>query len=160
MRFPERHLSGIREEGERCARQTLRTFQGDDSGERIPFTENDERRDGKGTQLPTPVIPLAAQSCRDCGTGHTRDVRCVGRTTKGTPARTGVPFILPIRTSHRGHPHFRSCFDSGSERTRLPVVAKMALHSAGITGGSAGSPSPVGGNVLLRKCTSTGTACA
>ena len=27
---------------------------------------------------------------------------------------------------------------------RLPVAAKMALHSAGMTGGSAGSPRPVG----------------
>ena len=159
-------MAGIREEGETYARQKLRELQGDDRGERIPFTVNDERRDEKGTQLPTPVIPLAPQSCRDCGTGHTCgalrswiEVK-VGRTTKGTPARTGVPIIHPDYPSNRGQPHFKSCFDSGSERTRLPVAAKMALHSAGITGGSAGSPSPVGGNVLLRKCTSTGTACA
>jgi hypothetical protein len=33
--------------------------------------------------------------------------------------------------------HERSCLDSGSERTRLPVAAKMALQTAGITGGSA-----------------------
>jgi len=36
-------------EGETCARQKLRTFQGDNRGEHIPFTVNDERRDGKGT---------------------------------------------------------------------------------------------------------------
>ncbi len=37
------------------------------------------------------------------------------------------------------------CLASGSERTRLPVAAKIALQSAGGTGGNAGSPSPVGG---------------
>ncbi len=33
---------------------------------------------------------------------------------------------------------------TGSERTRLPVAAKSALHTAGKAGGSAGSPRPVG----------------
>src|SRR5215469_7379646 len=34
---------------------------------------------------------------------------------------------------------------TGNERIRVPVAAKMALVRAGITGGSAGSPRPVGG---------------
>src|SRR6266446_3937719 len=44
--------------------------------------------------------------------------------------------------------------ESGSERIRLPVTAKMALVSAGIMGGSAGSQRPVGGLLVVRKCTS------
>ena len=43
----------------------------------------------------------------------------------------------------------------GSVRTRCPVAAKMALHTAGARGGSAGSPSPVGSWSLATKCTST-----
>ena len=46
----------------------------------------------------------------------------------------------------------------GNERTRLPVAAKMALHRAGITGGRAGSPSPVGPWSVRTKCTSIGGA--
>jgi hypothetical protein len=45
----------------------------------------------------------------------------------------------------------RSCLDSGSDRTRFPVAAKMALHTAGMTGGSAGSPTPVGGKLVFLK---------
>ncbi len=41
---------------------------------------------------------------------------------------------------------------------RLPVAAKMALHTAGIAGGSAGSPMPVGEWSVWRKCTSAGRA--
>jgi hypothetical protein len=44
----------------------------------------------------------------------------------------------------------------GSERTRLPVAAKMALHNAGTTGGSAGSPMPVTGESLFTNDTSSG----
>src|SRR5262249_42990960 len=51
----------------------------------------------------------------------------------------------------------RSCLVSGSERTRFPVAAKIALHTAGRTGGRAGSPSPLGENWVFRKETSTGT---
>jgi hypothetical protein len=39
-----------------------------------------------------------------------------------------------------------SCAGSiGRLRTRLPVAAKIALHSAGAIGGTPGSPMPVGG---------------
>ncbi len=37
---------------------------------------------------------------------------------------------------------FRSWFFSGSERTRLPVAAKIALHNAGATTATGGSPTP------------------
>src|ERR1035437_6609740 len=68
-------------------------------------------------------------------------------------------FDLPSSIFHRRYVQLRSCFDNGSVRTLFPVAAKIALHSAGITGGSAGSPSPVGGLSVLRKDTSTGQDC-
>ena len=40
---------------------------------------------------------------------------------------------------------------SGSVRTRWPLAAKIALQIAGATGGSAGSPMPVGGLSLWIK---------
>ena len=43
---------------------------------------------------------------------------------------------------------------------RFPVAAKIALQSAGTTGGSAGSPMPVGGYSVTFQCTSTGGDCA
>src|SRR5215510_1372917 len=53
------------------------------------------------------------------------------------------------------------CFDNGSDRTRVPDAAKMALATAGSTGGSDGSPRPVGGLFDFSQCTSiTGGACA
>ncbi len=45
-------------------------------------------------------------------------------------------------------------FARGRARMRLPVTAKIALQMAGNTGGSAGSPSPVGEFAVCRKCTS------
>ncbi len=46
----------------------------------------------------------------------------------------------------------RSCYASwspiGSWRMRLPVAAKMALHSAGANGGTPGSPTPLGGTSM------------
>src|SRR6185312_14174511 len=52
-----------------------------------------------------------------------------------------------------------SCLASiGNERMRLPVAWKMALVTAGITGGRAGSPRPVGGLFDTRKVTSTSGA--
>ncbi len=42
---------------------------------------------------------------------------------------------------------------TGSLRMRFPVAAKMALHSAGATGGTAVSPTPEGGASLATMCT-------
>src|SRR6185503_16210641 len=51
-------------------------------------------------------------------------------------------------------------FESGRLLMRLPVAAKIALLTAGSTGGSAGSPRPVGGLFVTTKCTSiSGGAC-
>src|SRR5688572_22257868 len=59
------------------------------------------------------------------------------------------------------HAHDIPLFDSGIVRILLPVAAKIALATAGRIGGSAGSPRPVTGLSLARKCTSiTGGACA
>jgi hypothetical protein len=49
----------------------------------------------------------------------------------------------------------RSSGRIGRRRTRLPVAAKIALHSAGATGGTVNSPAPVGGSSLGMMCTST-----
>ena len=48
----------------------------------------------------------------------------------------------------------KPCLESGNERTRLAVAAKIALQIADSTGGSAGSPSPVGEFCVFLKCTS------
>src|ERR1700688_2703388 len=56
--------------------------------------------------------------------------------------------------------HEYPCLAIGTERTRSPVISKIALQIAGRTGGSAGSPKPVGGFAVCRKWTSiSGGAC-
>ena len=50
--------------------------------------------------------------------------------------------------------HCRSVRAMGRRRMRLPVAAKMALQTAGGSGGRAGSPKPVGGLSLWMKYTS------
>ena len=45
----------------------------------------------------------------------------------------------------------RSLLDSGILRTRCPVAAKMALHTAGASGGKAGSPEPGDREVGLQE---------
>jgi hypothetical protein len=44
--------------------------------------------------------------------------------------------------------HHASWSPIGSLRMRLPVAAKMALHSAGANGGTPGSPTPLGGTLM------------
>lgn len=43
----------------------------------------------------------------------------------------------------------------GRERTRLPVAAKIALHTAGAIGGTATSPTPPGFSLLSTMCVAT-----
>ncbi len=54
--------------------------------------------------------------------------------------------FLPNAKSHgcltQPHALLRSWFFKGSERMRLPVAAKMALHNAGATTATGGSPQP------------------
>ena len=66
--------------------------------------------------------------------------------------------LMPFRANYTNYAHLRPCFVNGSDRILRPVAAKIALHSAGTTGGSAGSPIPVGDEDVNRKCTSTGGA--
>src|SRR5262245_42832571 len=74
-----------------------------------------------------------------------------------------VPRLAPLARDGRpgtGQASRNPLFDSGSVRSRLPVAAKIALLTAGSTGGSAGSPRPVGGLLVSTKCTSiSGGAC-
>ncbi len=44
-------------------------------------------------------------------------------------------------------------FESGNSRTRFPVAAKIALQSAGMNGGTPGSPTPAGGAALSTRWT-------
>ena len=62
--------------------------------------------------------------------------RCTLLTVHGGKSRPGrLP--SPLR--------YQAVFNrTGSERMRFPVTAKIALVSAGMTGGNAGSPRPVG----------------
>jgi hypothetical protein len=59
-----------------------------------------------------------------------------------------------LRERQRPYAQLNPCFESGIDRIRVPVAAKIALHTAGSGGGIDGSPSPVGELLLLRKCTS------
>ncbi len=43
---------------------------------------------------------------------------------------------------------YASWLPIGSRRMRLPVAAKMALHSAGANGGMPGSPTPLAGTSM------------
>ncbi len=53
----------------------------------------------------------------------------------------------------------KPCFVMGIVRIRSPVAAKIALAVAGMMGGKAGSPNPVGGLLVFRKYTSIAGAC-
>ena len=75
-----------------------------------------------------PVVWLANVPGMDHGAAAT--IRCV-------PSSFCTPGELQVQR--------RSLRASGNCRTRLPVAAKMALHTAGATGGKAGSPKPVTG---------------
>ena len=86
--------------------------------------------------------------------------------TLGTPSEASrASFIGLVATemralarNHSRQLHFKSVFEIGSVRMRLPVAIAIALHSAGTTGGNAGSPRPVGGFSVILKCTSIGGA--
>ena len=89
--------------------------------------------------------------------------------TLGTPSEASRASLIhknparraDMRALARNHSrqlHFKSVFEIGSVRMRLPVAIAIALHSAGTTGGNAGSPRPVGGFSVILKCTSIGGA--
>lgn len=93
----------------------------------------------------------------------------IGSSRQGAAARGSRlrPFLAhPLHLLHFSHPSHRPpttnqahaqlnpCFPIGIVRIRFPVAAKIALVIAGMIGGSAGSPSPVGALSVFRKCTS------
>ena len=67
----------------------------------------------------------------------------IGRAAwKRTPPRRPKKLRRVARVFMSAYAQLKPLFDSGSERTRLPVAAKMALVTAGRIGGSDGSPRP------------------
>jgi len=79
---------------------------------------------------------------------------------RGADLLSRNPLFLHLKPPRRlrAGQTFSTSASIGSVRMRLPVAAKMALQSAGTTGGSAGSPSPVGGLSVMRNSISTGGA--
>ncbi len=79
-------------------------------------------------------------------TGYKDDVRerIFGTATPSAPWDFSPPLYAQLKP----------CCLIGSERIRFPVAAKIALQTAGATGGIAGSPRPVGELSVSRKCTS------
>ena len=75
--------------------------------------------------------------------------------------RTGFFLVTPLRLSgsERAVLVQRGWLPRDfNDRTRVPDAAKMALATAGRTGGSDGSPRPVGGLFDLIQCVSTAGA--
>ncbi len=73
-------------------------------------------------------------------------VQRLGRVQPALPVQLHGLLQQRVRVrAHRDQLQLRSVFDSGSSRTRCPVAAKIALHTAGASGGNAGSPRPVTG---------------
>src|SRR5437867_6965662 len=70
-----------------------------------------------------------------CAASRTRARRAQGRRLE--PGVAGRAAIQEVAT--------RSSTRTGRRRTRLPVAAKIALHTAGAMTGTPGSPTPVGG---------------
>jgi hypothetical protein len=67
--------------------------------------------------------------------------------------------INPRASARPSYAQVKPLVASGSARIRCPVTAKIALQTAGSTGGRAGSPRPVGGLSVFRKYTSICGAC-
>ena len=73
-------------------------------------------------------------------------------TSPGASQRPGISILGSLRR------YYAPCIElseNGSERSRLPVAAKMAFEIAGATAGTPGSPTPVGGSDEGTMCTST-----
>ena len=77
----------------------------------------------------------ARHALPQCGRGATQLLSRIAG--EGGPSPKGL--VGEGKTAHTG---FRSWSFSGSERMRLPVAAKIALHNAGASGGTPGSPPP------------------
>src|SRR5580698_911347 len=75
-------------------------------------------------------------------------VLLLSRRDRGTRHRVAMMPAHGARRDAHGHAQASLCALIGSDRRRLPVAAKMALQSAGATGGTAVSPRPPGAAVL------------
>src|SRR5438876_7571995 len=64
------------------------------------------------------------------------------------------PPLITHPPTHTPYSYYAS-FPTGSLRTRFPVAAKMALHTAGAIGPTEGSPIPPCLSSLGTTCTST-----
>ena len=100
--------------------------------------------------------PADAERPGDVCTSLRFDCGHDGSPRKNKPKKRRAPFVRysPLAYCACGGswpPHAvkrqadRLCFEIGSSRIRLPVAAKMALVSAGMNGGTPGSPTPPGG---------------
>ncbi len=88
----------------------------------------------------------AAAPCRpqrlSAGRRATR-ARAILRSTAGTR----FPPLPAVRSRPTGQVDFRSWCISGGERMRFPVVAKIALSTAGAATAIVGSPTPPGASL-------------
>jgi hypothetical protein len=78
------------------------------------------------------------------------------------PTITGLKSGADVNTasaSDIAYQAFNTVASMGKVRIRFPVAANIALHRAGIVAGSGGSPRPIGGLSVVKKCTSMGGAC-
>src|SRR2546425_3230968 len=78
---------------------------------------------------------------------------------RATYCRCAFPMAVFFACCEQSHdfapgPYARSLARIGNRRMRLPVAAKIALARAGATGGTPGSPTPVGLSLLGTMCTS------
>ena len=152
---------------------------GDDLRSAVPVRAGQAQhpRAQRGAHLPS--RPDAAEEAPDAGIfpnrERTRVIACHGRTCCGHPR------LVAMQRKRRAHgggyralrqpratppiigfalAQPRSWFFTGSTRMRLPVAAKIALHSAGATGGTGGSPTPPQKPPLGTITVSTGGASA
>ncbi len=82
---------------------------------------------------------------------ETTDIADTEATFRKLPSVRG----RPPRHTRRSQTPFRDDRSNGSERKRSPVAAKIAFDTAGATGGTPGSPIPVGASADGTICTST-----
>ena len=114
-------------------------------GGREPHDEDEPGRHRGVTSLGGVSVALLIQQLLHGCQERRRDAE---RRARGGPAfRSGLE-------ESAAQAFFRSSARIGSRRTRLPVAAKIALHTAGATVGTPGSPMPPGASPDSRMCTS------
>ena len=79
------------------------------------------------------------------------NIRSILREAKTFDLQSPAKLDVTLSSHHSfflGDLNFRTRFDNGKSRTRLPVALKMALHNAGANDGTPVSPTPAGAAVL------------